>query len=876
MPRKKQEKQPVEVELAPFVPNPQIEITPNGWVLPNRIKFTSWIPETFNYQGKAVSGSNLFPYQRFIKDYIQPASPYRGILLMHGLGLGKTCSSVVASENMIGEMGVVVMLPASLEKNYIKDVKTRCGNVYFSTNQRFVFRPLKDIKNEIDAISSATFVPAKIIRKNKGIWLPTPGQTNFEEMTSDQKEAINLQLNSIVQTKYNFIHYNGLSSKKIDEFEKNNPFANKLVIIDEVHNFISRTVGAGIIGKRMYNLLMDAPNCRIIALSGTPIINHPHELAFLTNMLAGRKMTHTLYLRDVKDAESVLESSPYVDRYELDASKKEAHVQFLPNGFRYSNKPSLLVTKASTNTSDEKILDDLVSRLRCSKPPKTTSQFQLPFDQTEFADTFIDMEATKVKNPRMLVRRLMGHISYFGTYYGDMYPQVLPIKAIELDMSDEMFKMYEENRLVEIKQESSSRRNKARAGGMNAFDKVSQVYRAYSRLACNFVFPAKIKRPFPGKMNAMNNEISTEDSDGSLDLDKKNEYTKKILQALSKLKESKDVLSLEHLAKYSPKFEKIIRSANQCSGKVLVYSQFRLVEGLGVLAIALEANGWCELRLTHNTNGEWEVSCDDPNKPRFFQFRGNTEETQVMMDIFNNEYSKVPQSVLDQLQALDKDNLHGHVLKLAMITQSGAEGISLKHVREVHIVEPYWNEIRISQVIGRAVRAGSHIELPKSERTVQVYRYVIRISAKHVKDSKTIKNKDNGISTDQHIFQIAERKAKIIKSFEDVVKSAAVDCLIHSKYHPDVKCLSFPVNANPSDYTYAMDMSKDETDEEYDQRVKVVQKVVPGKFRECSLNGVKYAYNNDNHTLYDLEAYNQGKIVKISTLVKRVDGWRMS
>ena len=84
------------------------------------------------------------------------------------------------------------------------------------------------------------------------------------------------------------------------------------------------------------------------------------------------------------------------------------------------------------------------------------------------------------------------------------------------------------------------------------------------------------------------------------------------------------------------------------------------------------------------------------------------------------------------------------------------------------------------------------------------------------------------------------------------------------------------MNANPSDYTYAMDMSKDETDEEYDQRVKVVQKVVPGKFRECSLNGVKYAYNNDNHTLYDLEAYNQGKIVKISTLVKRVDGWRMS
>ena len=62
-----------------------------------------------------------------------------------------------------------------------------------------------------------------------------------------------------------------------------------------------------------------------------------------------------------------------------------------------------------------------------------------------------------------------------------------------------------------------------------------------------------------------------------------------------------------------------------------------------------------------------------------------------------------------------------------MITASGAEGISLKNTRYVHIIEPYWHPVRTEQVIGRARRICSHQELPPELRTVNVFLYLMTL-----------------------------------------------------------------------------------------------------------------------------------------------------
>jgi hypothetical protein len=188
------------------------------------------------------------------------------------------------------------------------------------------------------------------------------------------------------------------------------------------------------------------------------------------------------------------------------------------------------------------------------------------------------------------------------------------------------------------------------------------------------------------------------------------------------------------------------------------------------------------------------------------------------MKLFNNNYDDVPEDMKKQIA---KSNLHGEVIKLIMITQSGAEGISLKHVRQVHVVEPYWNEIRVEQVIGRAIRAHSHMELPKEERNVSVYRYIVRMTPNQIKSVKTIENIDKKLSTDEYIHDVAQRKATIINQIQHLMKNASVDCQVHRKFHDDtISCMTFPPNKPPNDLSYTLNFEKEELDYAYTQKVK--------------------------------------------------------
>ena len=72
----------------------------------------------------------------------------------------------------------------------------------------------------------------------------------------------------------------------------------------------------------------------------------------------------------------------------------------------------------------------------------------------------------------------------------------------------------------------------------------------------------------------------------------------------------------------------------------------------------------------------------------------------AIMSIFNGKWNKMPAELAAQVQELTgaKQNLHGEIARVFMITQSGAEGISLANVRQVHIMEAYWNYVRLDQV----------------------------------------------------------------------------------------------------------------------------------------------------------------------------------
>jgi hypothetical protein len=116
-----------------------------------------------------------------------------------------------------------------------------------------------------------------------------------------------------------------------------------------------------------------------------------------------------------------------------------------------------------------------------------------------------------------------------------------------------------------------------------------------------------------------------------------------------------------------------------------------------------------------------------------------------------------------------------------MISPAGAEGINLYNVRQVHIMEPFWNEGRIEQVIGRTVRQCHHKDLPMNERKVDIYRY------------KMVK-KNGKETTDEKLELISRKKNNLLISFLDAIKEVAIDCELfksHNMMNSSYKCFQF-------------------------------------------------------------------------------------
>ena len=70
---------------------------------------------------------SLLTHQKIVRDYMNLNTPYRGLLLYHGLGSGKTCSSIAIAEGLKNKNRVIIMTPASLRPNYIEELK-KCGD----------------------------------------------------------------------------------------------------------------------------------------------------------------------------------------------------------------------------------------------------------------------------------------------------------------------------------------------------------------------------------------------------------------------------------------------------------------------------------------------------------------------------------------------------------------------------------------------------------------------------------------------------------------------------------------------------------------------------------------------------------------------------
>lgn len=141
------------------------------------------------------------------------------------------------------------------------------------------------------------------------------------------------------------------------------------------------------------------------------------------------------------------------------------------------------------------------------------------------------------------------------------------------------------------------------------------------------------------------------------------------------------------------------------------------------MGMALEANGFMPIVL-EGSETDLRFSADteqslrgSPEMSRFILYSGDASirERQTLINLFNCRIDKLPPKMAAVIRESGLEatgNRKGEICRVFMITGAGAEGLSLRNVRTVHIMEPYWNKVRTDQVKGRAVRICSHSDLP--------------------------------------------------------------------------------------------------------------------------------------------------------------------
>ena len=120
--------------IVPRIPKhePKVLIRASSYYMNNRQFFINFINSLFEPYREQIlhdianvscerkdKDFSLLIHQKIVRDYINHYSPYRGLLLYHGLGSGKTCSSIAIAEGLKTSKKIIIMTPASLRTNYI-------------------------------------------------------------------------------------------------------------------------------------------------------------------------------------------------------------------------------------------------------------------------------------------------------------------------------------------------------------------------------------------------------------------------------------------------------------------------------------------------------------------------------------------------------------------------------------------------------------------------------------------------------------------------------------------------------------------------------------------------------------------------------------
>jgi superfamily II DNA or RNA helicase len=623
--------------------------------------------------------------QTLLANFINPNTPYRGLLIYHGTGVGKTCAAVAIAEKfkpMVEKYGVKIhiLVPGPLNKhNFLSEILKCTGETYTK-----IFYDKTVVIDEADKVK---------IRKNAmnivNQYYRIMSFRSFYRKVLGEKIKEKVVKGNKVKT----------TSRKTEtgEYERDisidriYSLDNTLLIVDEAHNVTGNEYGDSI-----KKILETSKNLRIVLLSATPMKNLADDIIELIN-----------YLRP--------QNYP-IERDKV-FSQYGHQMEFKPGGREYLRK----------------MVRGYVSYLRGADP--------LTFaERIDVGEIPPGLDFTKVSRCFMYPFQL------------ETYEKVLEMQEDVLDKTSQAVSNFVFPGLSK--------------------DKNHRIIGYYGIKGIN-----EIRNQIKTNAELLNTKIAT-----TILAEYKIQDPSTLIYLVDNKYISGDIFNEKYLKHFSIKFYTCLLKINENvygkrnPGLIFVYSNLVKV-GIELFQEVLLRNGYLEYQeLMENYNIHNDTKCyfceytfenhnmlpnsipkHDFYPATYIMITGKTEEN---IELIPEEKLKTIYSVFNSIE-----NKDGKYIKLVIGSKVMNEGITLKNIKEVHILDVHFNLGRVDQVLGRGIRFCTHYDIINEDNPfpkVEIYKYVV-----------SIKNK---LSTEEELYKKAELKYKLIKETERILHEEAIDC----------------------------------------------------------------------------------------------------
>lgn len=657
--------------------------------IPYRGKLTSYEEiEKFRKEKCSPQQFQLSEQQLIVTNFINPNTPYKGLLGYWGTGVGKTGMSISAAENfkpMVEKYGtkIHVLVHGPIQKeNYLNEILKFMHKVYFKDIQNDTVLQTEEQKQRARKAAIAMVNQYYRIMSYKSFYKKVLGEKIRDKTMVGNKVRVKNRKNQ--QGEYE----REMSADRI--FHLNNT----LLIVDEAHNITNNGYGMAV-----ERIIRTSTNLKILLLTATSMKNLADDSIFLINLMRP--------------------ANAPIRREQIYTSPRGYNMEFKPEGKEIFRR----------------MIRGYISFMRGADPMTFA-------ERIDIGEIPSGLSFTKVTRCMM-----------------------------------ESFQLQAYNSVSQSSVDSLGKRSEAIANfAIPGFAKdKSNTIVAYSGISGIFEVTNQVK----SKGKALCERIAATIL---------SQYDIENVHRLLILEEgghtlSGDIFQERYLNVFSSKFYRTLININQMytgeggrgHGLIFIYSNL-VRAGIELFRQVMLNNDYleyddkreynltdttrcyfCNVRYGQHNHLPSDVPTHDFYPATFISVTGKTEDTSQPI---SDEKYNIIKNVYNS-----NENKHGKLIKFILGSKIMGEGVTLYNIREIHILDVYYNLGRVDQVMGRGMRYCTHYALTNRNNVfpkVEIYKYVIGLAGE--------------LSSEERMYQKAEQKYMLIKETEMIMKEEAIDC----------------------------------------------------------------------------------------------------